>query len=661
MGSRRVGGQLLERRAERHGEGLKASMVRMDWKVEKHREERRARCRVLLECPQHHLQWKWCLVLNRRPICTLPISVQLPTDDTSLYGHVNDMDLLLVAHSCDEAFCKPKGTGNSPARSSVEDAVNEAAVALSDLSLKETGLDDSHSASPASLLLTIRPIIAPAGFEAVALVVQPSHNGFVKGNGCKTAVVHDERMCSHALASGFHPEQPARITSLWEGLVAEGMAAAARRVPARLATKEEILMVHEARHWDQLEWAVAQEAQALQRWCASQESLYLNAASMRAARLASGAVMELTQQVMRGEARNGLAIVRPPGHHAEAHRAMGFCVFNSVAVAAAHARSHLGARRVLIVDWDIHHGNGIQRIFEADPSVLYFSVHRYENGSFFPGCPPPASPMEAAYAQEMSCAAVGSGQGEGTTVNVGWNTRGPSSRPGDAEYEAVWSEILMPIAREFAADLVLVAAGFDAAEGDPLGGCHVTPEGYHSLTRQLMELAGGKLVLALEGGYSLSATTASATACMAALLGLDVLPSVAFANDGRAKPSSSPSVTPTDLSPATLGIVGSVPGRSRRGGVASSEPSSDAKTGGSARATPSERQERELRRLESSGGMIHAQSSARRRAISTRSAPGRREAIEMVGGRVCVHPLARKSIDDARAVHAMYWKALRAL
>eukprot|EP00967_Tisochrysis_lutea_P143777 scaffold267502_cov30-Tisochrysis_lutea.AAC.1 len=183
MGSRRVGGQLLERRAERHGEGLKASMVRMDWKVEKHREERRARCRVLLECPQHHLQWKWCLVLNRRPICTLPISVQLPTDDTSLYGHVNDMDLLLVAHSCDEAFCKPKGTGNSPARSSVEDAVNEAAVALSDLSLKETGLDDSHSASPASLLLTIRPIIAPAGFEAVALVVQPSHNGFVKGNG----------------------------------------------------------------------------------------------------------------------------------------------------------------------------------------------------------------------------------------------------------------------------------------------------------------------------------------------------------------------------------------------------------------------------------------------------------------------------------------------
>lgn len=148
-------------------------------------------------------------------------------------------------------------------------------------------------------------------------------------------------MCSHALASGFHPEQPARITSLWEGLVAEGMAAAARRVPARLATKEEvrlppvgrcnspldcehlraipgllgispqILMVHEARHWDQLEWAVAQEAQALQRWCASQESLYLNAASMRAARLASGAVMELTQQVRFGRSPVGMTSRKP--------------------------------------------------------------------------------------------------------------------------------------------------------------------------------------------------------------------------------------------------------------------------------------------------------------------------------------------------------------
>lgn len=121
---------------------------------------------------------------------------------------------------------------------------------------------------------------------------------------------------------------------------------------------------------------------------------------------------------------------------------------------------------------------------------------------------------------EASARAVGRGAGAGTSINVAWHTRGLNSRPGDAEYLAVWSEILMPMATEFAPDLVIVAAGFDAAEGDPLGGCHVTPQGYAEMTRQLMRLANGRLVVALEGGYSLSATRVSAAACMGALLGM---------------------------------------------------------------------------------------------------------------------------------------------
>lgn len=117
---------------------------------------------------------------------------------------------------------------------------------------------------------------------------------------------------------------------------------------------------------------------------------------------------------------------------------------------------------MLIVDWDIHHGNGIQRIFENDPSVLYFSVHRYERADFFP------------FSVDAGPQAAGKGEGEGTSVNIGWNTRG-HTRPGDAEYLAAWREVLMPIAREFDPSLVIIAAGFDAAEGDPLGGCHISP------------------------------------------------------------------------------------------------------------------------------------------------------------------------------------------
>ena len=206
-----------------------------------------------------------------------------------------------------------------------------------------------------------------------------------------------------------------------------------------------------------------------------------------AARTAAGCVTELALKVASGEIRNGFAIVRPPGHHAEVQQAMGFCFFNSISIAVKQVMARVGVERVLIVDWDVHHGNGIQQIFYEDPHVLYISLHRHDDGNFFPGT---GDPNE-----------VGSEDGIGFNVNIAWSG-GLNPPLGDAEYLAAFRSVVMPIARDFDPELVMVAAGFDAASGHPpqLGGYKVTPACFAWMTKQLMSLANGKLVLALEGG-----------------------------------------------------------------------------------------------------------------------------------------------------------------
>lgn len=221
---------------------------------------------------------------------------------------------------------------------------------------------------------------------------------------------------------------------------------------------------------------------------------------MSEAKKAATSLCTLTEQAWAGRTiHHGFAIVRPPGHHAEPGLAGGFCLINNVAVAAAYARAKLdGVQRVLIVDWDVHHGNGTQSIFYQDPSVLYFSVHRYEGENFYP------------FSKIGSPNVCGAGDGQGYTVNVGWSHRGM----GDAEYLAVWEFLLIPMVMEFDPDLVLVSAGFDAAEGD-VGECRVTPEGFAKLTRQLKRALRtcakvtnntrpAPIVCTLEGGYVLS-------------------------------------------------------------------------------------------------------------------------------------------------------------
>uniref|UniRef100_A0A452SZK1 histone deacetylase n=1 Tax=Ursus maritimus TaxID=29073 RepID=A0A452SZK1_URSMA len=229
------------------------------------------------------------------------------------------------------------------------------------------------------------------------------------------------------------------------------------------------------------------------------------------ARWAAGSVTDLAFKVASRELKNGFAVVRPPGHHADHSTAMGFCFFNSVAIACRQLQQQGKASKILIMDWDVHHGNGTQQTFYQDPGVLYISLHRHDDGNFFPG---------SGAADE-----VGAGSGEGFNVNVAW-AGGLDPPMGDPEYLAAFRMVVMPIAREFSPDLVLVSAGFDAAEGHPapLGGYHVSAKCFGYMTQQLMSLAGGAVVLALEGGHDLTAICDASEACVAALLGNKVDP-----------------------------------------------------------------------------------------------------------------------------------------
>ncbi|CAF98204.1 unnamed protein product, partial [Tetraodon nigroviridis] len=365
-------------------------------------------------------------------------------------------------------------------------------------------------------------------------------------------LVYDSLMQKHQCMCGNtnnHPEHAGRIQSIWSRLQETGLRAQCECIRGRKATLEELQTVHSEAHVllygtnplrQKLDCSITPMFVRLP--CGGigvdSDTIWNEVHSSSAARLAVGSVAELVFKVATRELKNGFAVVRPPGHHAEESTPMGFCYFNSVAIAAKLLQQRLNINKILIVDWDVHHGNGTQQAFYDDPSVLYLSIHRYDDGNFFPGS---GAPDE-----------VGSGPGVGFNVNVAF-TGGLEPPMGDAEYLAAFRSVVMPIANEFAPDIVLVSSGFDAVEGHPppLGGYTLTAKceykngkcafrlkhrpdrtsgplfaGFGYLTRQLMTLAGGRLVLALEGGHDLTAICDASEACLAALLGqeLDPLP-----------------------------------------------------------------------------------------------------------------------------------------
>lgn len=301
-------------------------------------------------------------------------------------------------------------------------------------------------------------------------------------------IVSSKRFVDHVTPAG-HPERPER------GEVLQGVAAAFKEgggevIEPRAATDEDLLRVHTEEH-------VQSIVETRGKATMIDEDTFTSPDSDEVARLAAGAVLTGVDRVLDGPAgARALVLVRPPGHHAEADRAMGFCLYSNIAVGAAYARSR-GCARVAIVDYDVHHGNGTQWIFYEDPTVLFVSSHQYP---FYPG---------TGAASER-----GRGEGLGFTLNIPLDAGAK-----DEEIESKYQQQVLPALREFKPDLLMISAGFDAHEMDPLGQLRMTTEGFGRLTKMLVsaadELCSGKVVIVTEGGYDLTALGDSLKAVIA--------------------------------------------------------------------------------------------------------------------------------------------------
>jgi len=289
-------------------------------------------------------------------------------------------------------------------------------------------------------------------------------------------LVDDARFDRHA-PLGHHPERPERLFAARSGL--KGAPASFENVPTRPATDDELARVHDPRF-------VAALGKLRGESGYLDPDTYVSAESVDIARLAAGSLVALVDALLAGPASRcrGLALLRPPGHHARPARAMGFCLLNNIAVAAAHARAR-GLERVAIVDWDVHHGNGTQEMFWREPGVLYVSTHQFP---FYPGT--------------GDVDEVGDGPGTGYTVNVPLSAGG-----GDDVYAAAFERVVLPVVEAYAPELVLVSAGFDAAARDPLAQMEVSTPAFGWMARALSRIADatakGRMALVLEGGYDL--------------------------------------------------------------------------------------------------------------------------------------------------------------
>lgn len=311
----------------------------------------------------------------------------------------------------------------------------------------------------------------------------------------KTAILRSDIFLKHD--PGFaHVENPSRLEVIYDGLKSlTGLDDFFFPVPAP-ATHADLLRIHSAEHLDRIGATAGKVYDFLDSDTATSANSYA------AACLAAGAVIGAARLVMEGAAANAFALLRPPGHHAESGYAKGFCLFNNVAVAAAYALSELGLKRVLVIDWDLHHGNGTQNSFYQTDQVLYFSTHMYP---YYPG--------------SGALNELGSGPGEGYNVNVPL-----SGGMNDLAYATIFNEVLTPIARQYKPEMIMVSAGYDIYYGDPLGTMAVTEAGFAYLTRVVKNLAAelcdGRLLLTLEGGYNLTGLRDGVLASLSELAGV---------------------------------------------------------------------------------------------------------------------------------------------
>ena len=300
-----------------------------------------------------------------------------------------------------------------------------------------------------------------------------------------TGLIFSERFTHHNTGHN-HPERPARVSFVYEFLKKSDIFKELTLISPKPATLKQIKSVHDKYYIERVERACLKGEHLL-----DSVDTAISAESFRVALLAAGGVIQLTDAVMTERIRNGFALLRPPGHHAERDKALGFCIFNNVAIAAKHLQEKYGLKRILIIDWDVHHGNGTQHTFEEDPSVLFFSVHQYP---YYPGTGPENE--------------IGRGAGEGFILNVPLK-----AGSGDSEYRHVFEEILYPKATAFKPEFILISAGFDAHQDDPLAHMNLSDEMYGFFTDIALKIAQAsgheRIVSVLEGGYNLNAISRS--------------------------------------------------------------------------------------------------------------------------------------------------------
>lgn len=316
----------------------------------------------------------------------------------------------------------------------------------------------------------------------------------------RTGFLYDERYLLHTTGP-YHPEIPERLTAIYEGLAQAGLLDKLTRVPAAAADLQWITHVHTTEYVKRFEAACRAGKQMF-----DSPDNQMCTQTYETALLAVGGILEACRQVMEGRLDNAFCAVRPPGHHAEVSRAMGFCYFNNVAIAARFLQKQFGLSRVGIVDFDVHHGNGTQDVFEGDPRVMYLSTHQFP---FYPG--------------------TGDWHETGRPPAVGNIVNVPLPRGcGDAEFITAYREICAPAIRRFGPGLILVSAGFDAHFADPLAQELLSTAGYYEIAGVLNDLANelcdGRIIHALEGGYDLTAISWSVQACIDSLLGNEFSP-----------------------------------------------------------------------------------------------------------------------------------------
>lgn len=396
--------------------------------------------------------------------------------------------------------------------------------------------DFSTSESPYGDAMDIESSPSPPASPQVIIPRLTRYNRLPYASN-RTGLVYDVRMRFHAeppnvaMPDDIHPEDPRRIHEIFDEIRKAGLVQGpddsdedaepykCYRIQIRHASRAEICLIHTEEHYDFIKSLQSCSEEDLITMAENRDSIYFHPRTFESATLAVGGAIQACRAVVLGQVRNAIAIIRPPGHHAESDAPSGFCIFNNVPIATRVCQDNFPekCRKILILDWDVHHGNGVQHAFYDDPNVLYISLHVYKNAMFYPN---------SEDADHLHC---GEGTGLGKNVNIPWADHGM----GDGDYLYAFQEVVMPIAVEFDPDLVIVSAGFDAAEGDILGGCHVSPAGYAHMTHMLMQLAGGKIAVCLEGGYNLRSIARSALAVTKTLM---LEPPERLADDTEAKP-----------------------------------------------------------------------------------------------------------------------------